>query len=201
MKTGIEIIAEERQRQIEKEGWSDKNDDKYWDNQLVYAASTYALPEKGRVFDSHGMPQNWPFSKEWWKPAPYHRVRELAKAGALIAAEIDRLHRENKRKKDREVFEKLNAYYHKRTYWGSGEITQEEEDWVNNNTFKCVVTEETKNNGWPSDKEEVAKYLEAGKEYTVFDMSVGQSSGTVRLVEFPNRAFNTVNFKYYIAEK
>lgn len=35
----------------------------------------------------------WPFSQEWWKPTPDDRIRELAKAGALIAAEIDRLQR------------------------------------------------------------------------------------------------------------
>jgi hypothetical protein len=37
----------------------------------------------------------WPWRWEWWKPG--NRVRELEKAGALIAAEIDRLSRiENK---------------------------------------------------------------------------------------------------------
>jgi hypothetical protein len=29
----------------------------------------------------------------WWKPTPSDRIRELTKAGALIAAEIDRLKR------------------------------------------------------------------------------------------------------------
>ena len=32
--------------------------------------------------------------EEWWKPTPKNRVRELVKAGALIAAEIDRLQRD-----------------------------------------------------------------------------------------------------------
>lgn len=39
----------------------------------------------------------WPFEWSWWKPANppslQGRIRELAKAGALIAAEIDRLQR------------------------------------------------------------------------------------------------------------
>jgi hypothetical protein len=35
----------------------------------------------------------WPWDKGWWKPTPDNRIRELEKAGALIAAEIDRLQR------------------------------------------------------------------------------------------------------------
>lgn len=35
----------------------------------------------------------FPFSSVWWKPSPENRIKELAKAGALIAAEIDRLQR------------------------------------------------------------------------------------------------------------
>lgn len=38
----------------------------------------------------------WPWDKSWWKPTPDDRIRELIKAGALIAAEIDRLQRLNK---------------------------------------------------------------------------------------------------------
>ena len=49
MKTGIELIAEERQRQI------------------------------------------WPWEETWWKPASNNRIKDLVRAGALIAAEIDRL--------------------------------------------------------------------------------------------------------------
>jgi hypothetical protein len=33
--------------------------------------------------------QWWPWSFEWWKPKD--RIRNLVRAGALIAAEIDRL--------------------------------------------------------------------------------------------------------------
>ena len=33
----------------------------------------------------------WPWNLIWWKPTPNDRIRELVKAGALIAAEIDRL--------------------------------------------------------------------------------------------------------------
>ena len=33
---------------------------------------------------------DWPWAKKWWKPSD-DPVRNLVKAGALIAAEIDRL--------------------------------------------------------------------------------------------------------------
>jgi hypothetical protein len=33
----------------------------------------------------------WPWNFKWWKPHPDNRIRDFEKAGALIAAEIDRL--------------------------------------------------------------------------------------------------------------
>jgi hypothetical protein len=86
-KTGIELIAEERQRQIEVEGWTLEHDIKNAPNELAIAASCYCLPEGKREFRVR---DQWPFAYEWWKPTPENRIRELQKAGALIAAEIDR---------------------------------------------------------------------------------------------------------------
>lgn len=101
MKTGIELIAEERQRQIEKEGWTPEHDIfKHRHGQLVDAAVSYALTEEERKKLSHlakadeEVPPTWPFEKEYWKPCPHDRIKELVKAGALIAAEIDRLKNE-----------------------------------------------------------------------------------------------------------
>ncbi len=98
-KVGIEIIAEERQRQIEKEGWSKEHDMYYIHNELSLAAVCYALPEPERDRLSHQfktgvngrvwLPNLWPWHHKCWKPTPDDRIRELAKAGALIAAEID----------------------------------------------------------------------------------------------------------------
>ena len=99
MKTGIELIAEERQRQIEVEGWTPEHDADHTAQELARAASCYAMPAVGRVPDGTfvGIPNDFPFGKSWWKPTPENRVKELVKAGALIAAEIDRL-QEIKRK-------------------------------------------------------------------------------------------------------
>ena len=84
-KTGIELIAEERQRQITAEGWTPEHDDEHDNEQLAQAAACYAMPPRLRG------PLPWPWDADWWKPGD--RIRELTKAGALIAAEIDRLQR------------------------------------------------------------------------------------------------------------
>ena len=97
MKTGIELIAEERQRQIEKEGWTPEHDDEHSNGELALVASYYAMSEEQRFeelsTDSNPKtpPTGFPWDSEWWKPTPENRIRELQKAGALIAAEIDRL--------------------------------------------------------------------------------------------------------------
>lgn len=86
MKTGIELIAEERHRQIVEEKFDLHHDNNHDRQELAYAAIAYAMPseETERI-------HFWPWELDWWKPTPENRVRELVKAGALIAAQIDRL--------------------------------------------------------------------------------------------------------------
>lgn len=94
MKTGIELIAEERKRQIEEEGWTKEHDAVHTRGELAKAAAAYALPPLCRADyapDIAAAPFMWPWNKSFWKPVPNDRIRELVKAGALIAAEIDRL--------------------------------------------------------------------------------------------------------------
>ncbi|OJV17788.1 MAG: hypothetical protein BGO30_07535 [Bacteroidetes bacterium 41-46] len=92
MKTGIELIAEERQRQIEAEGWTAEHDkEEHAMGELALAASCYAMIPELRP--SELPPSHWPWCGSW-KPTPSDRIRELQKAGALIAAEIDRLQAE-----------------------------------------------------------------------------------------------------------
>lgn len=100
MKTGIELIAEERQRQIEVEWFTSQHDDKHSNGGLANAAAVYAIDPMGG--DASNMVQTlWPWDKSWLKIScnentednPSGRVRDLQKAGALIAAEIDRLQR------------------------------------------------------------------------------------------------------------
>jgi hypothetical protein len=90
--TGIELIAAERKRQIEVEGWTADHDDRWVNGELAEAAATYAsLPHHEGAF-INWRTLHWPFDIEWYKPEE-NRIRELEKAGALVAAEIDRLQR------------------------------------------------------------------------------------------------------------
>lgn len=78
--TGCELIAAERKRQIE----------------LAGAGACYAMDAIDRVDytdpDNDETPRRWPWAEERWKPTPEDQVRKLVKAGARIAAEIDRIH-------------------------------------------------------------------------------------------------------------
>lgn len=121
--SGVEMIAAERRRQVEVEGWTPGHDDEHDLGGLALAAASYALPAGDRAFrwyvlakDSTDQPvfversdwarpavacfdwesrtpRTWPWGEASWKPSPDDRVRELVKAGALIAAEIDRIRR------------------------------------------------------------------------------------------------------------
>lgn len=92
MATGAELIAAERDRQMDSEGWSSEHDDAHVNDEIAMAASCYALPNRHRRLIAD-VPAGWPWSTDFWKPSTDDRVRELVKAGALIAAEIDRLQR------------------------------------------------------------------------------------------------------------
>lgn len=90
----IELIAAERRRQVDVEGWTPEHDDMHSDGELASAAACYAMPEHERP-TTDGVPERWP--AEWdprdFKPTPNDRIRELVKAGALIVAEIERFQR------------------------------------------------------------------------------------------------------------
>lgn len=93
--TGVERIAQERERQIKELGYSvEKDVDDLLYGDLAMAGACYALPEKYR---EHNPPKGWPFRWYCWKPTPEDRIHELARAGALIAAEIDRIQAVQKR--------------------------------------------------------------------------------------------------------
>lgn len=91
---GVGLIAAERKRQVEAEGWTPEHDDGHHGGDLAFAAAHYALTPSHRYW------VDWP----WPEPPKAHdaaygpdRIRDLVKAGALIAAEIDRLIRKEAR--------------------------------------------------------------------------------------------------------
>lgn len=94
---GVQMIADERARQLRPvseggEGWDAKHDRGHAYD-LAKAGASYALPkdvrEDTRIPFNSPTPLFWPWDDKWWKPTPGDRIRELVKAGALIAAAID----------------------------------------------------------------------------------------------------------------
>lgn len=102
MSTGIEAIAAERRRQVEQIGWTAEHDDTHVNGEIALAAAAYARHagsgEDDRQVNSGFSPEDlWPQSwGGWWRPKD--RRTDLVRAGALIAAEIDRLDRAAARK-------------------------------------------------------------------------------------------------------
>lgn len=98
-------IAVERRRQIKAEGWTTEHDDAHDKGEMARAAGMYALiagadaTSYRNARDGYSlndylqaiMDHYWPWAKSWFKPTT--RRIALVKAGALIAAEIDRLDR------------------------------------------------------------------------------------------------------------
>lgn len=113
MKTGIELIAAERARQTDKIGYKPEDDARHENAELALAACAYALPYETEIklaSWSPGLSADMLFKLRGWELWPWgprfyrapsigqsreERVRQLSKAGALIAAEIDRLNTPN----------------------------------------------------------------------------------------------------------
>lgn len=91
MSEGAKRITAERNRQCQAEGYDAANDDNYTNDELVKAARAYlSAPEYDPSSPLYPeMPAPWPWPAMSFKPST--RIRNLEKAGALIAAEIDRL--------------------------------------------------------------------------------------------------------------
>jgi hypothetical protein len=95
------MIAAERERQEAQEGWTPEHDDQHDSSELVEAAINYARvvltithPDSPNAAAPVATPAtDWPWEASAWKPSWDDPVRNLVKAGALIAAEIDRLRR------------------------------------------------------------------------------------------------------------
>lgn len=82
------LIATERQRQIDVEGWTVEHDDQHVNGELRRAASAYLY---GSV-SAGTVPTEWPWAAEWWKPKGERE--DLIRSGALCLAERDRLGRQ-----------------------------------------------------------------------------------------------------------
>jgi hypothetical protein len=100
--SGVEMIAAERERQVSSEGFTPEHDDWFNSGQtasLTRASMAYADVTRKQLLGAtqeyafcHSAAY-WPWDSGWWKPSS-DPIRNLVKAGALIAAEIDRLKRQ-----------------------------------------------------------------------------------------------------------
>lgn len=86
---GADLIREERRRQIEVEGYDTMHDRHNTPQVLCRAAVGYALHEDPSKLVADAAANLWPWTKDFWKPKD--QLRNLVRAGALIAAAIDRL--------------------------------------------------------------------------------------------------------------
>jgi hypothetical protein len=89
----LKTIADERQRQIDKEGWTFLHDDR-WDHihgEMAQAAAVYAMPDTATK--QPAWPRNW--LRRYNKKHKHPRKRQLEIAAALILAELERLERWN----------------------------------------------------------------------------------------------------------
>lgn len=96
--TGVELIAVERQRQITEKGWTAEHDDGHADGSLLTAAIVLADDVSGiveRWIESQGDANidRWPWKLPARDKYDDNPIRLLSIAGALLAAEIDRLQR------------------------------------------------------------------------------------------------------------
>lgn len=67
-----------------------EHDDQHVRGELATAAALYAFPDRIRAWNDL-LARFWPWGDAFWKPKS--RRENLVRAGALIAAEIDRLDR------------------------------------------------------------------------------------------------------------
>lgn len=95
MKTGIELIVIERHEQLHKHGFSIQSDvENNSMMELSFAASLLCCPEPTRMgaspINNYGCPMGWD-TKVWERMILKPYKDRLVIAGALCAAEIDRL--------------------------------------------------------------------------------------------------------------
>jgi len=84
---GASRIAAERQRQIEREGYGAEHDDRHADGRIAVAAARLVCATTGAYVTCFDNRDDWGLVNKH----SGNRIRQLEIAGALIAAEIDRI--------------------------------------------------------------------------------------------------------------
>lgn len=96
---GVAAILRERCRQIAVKGWTPGHDASHLAGELAAAGASYAAHATWGLTEPHivasgayrqmDAPSMWPWGPKDWKPSTPER--DLEKAGALIAAQLDML--------------------------------------------------------------------------------------------------------------
>lgn len=87
--SGVGMIVEERGRQIWEHGYTDEHDRQHKPVDFVRAAMAYLALHNELQNASEVARGYWPFDPQYFKPRSMER--DLVRAGALIAAGIDRM--------------------------------------------------------------------------------------------------------------
>ncbi|MDP3290640.1 MAG: hypothetical protein Q8M43_01260 [Sulfuricurvum sp.] len=100
----LELVAKERARQINDEGYTSINDDLYDDGSLANAAAAYAATIPVFRYRKHSQSSNeeyltclFPWNPNYLKKDKHPRKKQLIIAASLLMAEYDRLEREEKK--------------------------------------------------------------------------------------------------------
>lgn len=109
MKTGIELIAEERQEQLNKHNWTHEHDDGHVYGELRVVAAILCVQGTDHYVNSNFQSEYSSGQNAWGLEEKLKRydIHRLKVAGALIAAEIDRLQRKTNAAGQQEVVEDI----------------------------------------------------------------------------------------------
>lgn len=94
----LNLVKAEREKQINKHGYTSEHDDKHWDGSIADAAACYAAT--GSVYlkyeltdGSFNYPPLFPWNHEWLKKEEKTRKEQIITACAMLMAEYERLER------------------------------------------------------------------------------------------------------------
>jgi len=78
------LIAKERSRQVEEEGWTENHDEQHIEGELAVAGACYAFDYVGNRYNHEGCSQVsadfWPWGGGTMKVTPSDGIRQLTKA-------------------------------------------------------------------------------------------------------------------------
>lgn len=83
--TAIDLVKEEREKQINKYGYTAVHDRQHHNKAVLYGALAYL---NSVIYSSNVGIEDWPFKEESFNPEG--DIKNLVKAAAMIIAEIDK---------------------------------------------------------------------------------------------------------------